>query len=123
MPAGSYELHGIRIFECPAEGPHLGAGDANALVSAAWEHRARWIVIPAERLNSDFFSLKTQVAGEIIQKFVTYRLRVAILGDISGHLGESQALQTWVRECNTGPDVWFVPDREELARRLQAQQA
>ena len=123
MPAGSYELHGIRVFECPAEGAHLGsARDATELVSAAWEHKARLIVIPAERLGNDFFSLKTQVAGEIIQKFVTYRLRVAIVGDISGYVGESPALRAWVHECNSGPDLCFVADLEELARRLQAQE-
>ncbi|MCK7528774.1 MAG: DUF4180 domain-containing protein [Ignavibacteriales bacterium] len=30
---------------------------------------------------SDFFDLKTGIAGEILQKFSTYNVRLAILGD------------------------------------------
>jgi hypothetical protein len=55
MPAGSYELHGIRIFECAAEGGHLdGARDASELITAAWEHKAKLVVVPAERLGKNF---------------------------------------------------------------------
>ena len=123
MPAGSYELHGICIFECAAEGGHLGnARDAAELISAAWEHKAKLVVVPVERLGKDFFSLRTQLAGEIVQKFVNYGLRLAIVGDIAGYLGESSALRAWILECNRGPDVWFVANLDELAGRLQTQE-
>jgi hypothetical protein len=69
-------------------------------------------------LGDDFFRLKTGVAGEIIQKFVTYGLRLAILGDISRYLTESSALWDFVYESNKGTHVWFVASHEELAEKL-----
>ena len=72
MPARSYELHGVRVFECAADGPVLwNDGDGVDLISAAWKQGAGFLVIPTERLGDDFFRLSTRVAGEIIQKFVT----------------------------------------------------
>jgi Domain of unknown function (DUF4180) len=101
MSDTSYDLHGVRVFECGAEGPQLRSDcDAIDLVSAMSGHNAAMIVIPIERLHPDFFQLSTRVAGEIIQKFVNYRLRVAILGDISRYVAESTAFRDFVREGN-----------------------
>jgi len=120
MPATrSYELHGVRVLECAAEGPRLrNDRDAVDLIGTAFEHRAALIVLPVERLDDDFFRLRTRIAGEIIQKFVNYRLRLAIVGDISRHLDESSALRALVNESNRGKDVWFLASLEELDRRL-----
>jgi hypothetical protein len=121
MPDRSYELHGLRIFECAAEGTPLRSGrDATDLMSMAWEHRANLVVISAKRLGDDFFRLKTGIAGEIVQKFVNYHLRLAIVGDITRYLEESTALRDFVRESNRGNHIWFVTDLEELGRRLQS---
>ncbi len=124
MPATrSYELHGVRVLQCAPEGTRLrGDRDAVDLIGTAFEHRAALIVLPVERLDDDFFRLRTRIAGEIIQKFVTYGMRLAIVGDISRHLDESSALRAFVNESNRGKDVWFVASVEELDRRLgQAQ--
>ena len=119
----SYELHGVRVLECAAEGPRLRNGrDAVDLIGTAFEHRAALIVLPVERLDDDFFRLRTRIAGEIIQKFVNYRLRLAIVGDISRHLDESSALRALVNESNRGKEVWFIASLEELDRRLQQAQ-
>jgi Domain of unknown function (DUF4180) len=42
------------------------------------------------------------LAGEFAQKFVNYRLRLAIVGDISQHLAGSEALCDFVAETNRG---------------------
>ncbi len=120
MPDTSYELHGVLVFECAAEGPPI-RNDRDALgpIQAASEHDAPWVVIPVERLPDDFFRLKTRIAGEILQKFVTYSARVAILGDISRYVAESTALRDFVYESNRGDQIWFVADRAELEERLR----
>jgi hypothetical protein len=124
MPDRSYDLHGVRVFECPAEGARLGNDrDAVELVGTASPHRAALIAIPIERLGDDFFRLRTRIAGEIIQKFVTYGLRLAIVGDISRHVGESSALRDFVNESNRGDHVWFVASLEELGKRLERAQS
>ncbi len=90
VPNQTYELHGVRIFECTVEGPQLRSDrDAVALMSEAGGPGTYFIVIPIERLGDDFFRLETRIAGEVIQRFAMYRVRVAILGDISRHVAES----------------------------------
>ena len=66
--------------------------DAVELIGKTFENRATLIVIPVECLDDEFFRLKTRIAGELIQKFVQYRRRLVIVGDISRHLAESSAL-------------------------------
>jgi hypothetical protein len=119
MQSTSYELHGVPIFECAAHGPELrNDRDAVDVISEAWGHQAQFIVIPTGRLGDDFFRLSTRIAGEVIQKFLTYGLRVAIVGDISRHVGESSSLRDFVYESNRGDRVWFVANHDELDQRL-----
>jgi hypothetical protein len=116
----TYELHGVRVLECSSERAQCRTDrDAVELIGAAWEHRASFLVIPIERLADDFFRLRTGVAGAIVQKFVNYRMRVAIAGDISRHVNESSAFRDFVVEANRGDQVWFVANIEELGQRLR----
>ncbi|MFZ2059589.1 MAG: DUF4180 domain-containing protein [Candidatus Binatus sp.] len=114
-----YELHGVRVLECVPDGSMLQTyQDAVDLVGKSFEDRATLILIPVECLNDEFFQLKTRIAGELIQKFVQYGRRLAIVGDISGFLAESSALRAFVVESNRGNDVWFLASRDELNDRL-----
>ena len=120
MTVQHYDLHGFRIVELPADGSLFESDrDAVDIIGMASEHRAELIVIPVERFGEDFFRLRTRVAGEIIQKFLTYRVRLVIVGDISKYLSESSALRDFVFECNRGSQIWFVSDMEKLGQRLK----
>ncbi len=66
------------------------------------------IVIPVEDLDEDFFRLRTGVAGAMLQKFVNYRKRVVIVGDISRWTEASDAFRDFVIEANRGKDIQFV---------------
>jgi hypothetical protein len=81
------------------------------------------IVIPAERLSENFFRLRTGFAGSVIQKLVNYRRRLAIVGDISHWIAESNAFRDFVYEANKGRDVWFVKDLADLQVRLTRRSA
>jgi Domain of unknown function (DUF4180) len=119
MSNACYELNGVRIFECPTEGPKLArAADALELIGRASELGAALIVIPLDRVRADFFDLRTGIAGDFIQKFVTYGSRVVILGDISERVEQSHSLAAWILELNRGNHLWFLKDRDELAQRL-----
>jgi hypothetical protein len=48
---------------------------------------------------------------------VNYGLRLAVVGDISEPLADSEALRDFVRESNRGRQVWFVADVAGLAGR------
>lgn len=107
------------LYFCPTEGRKIRTGrDATDLIGEAKHAGAETVVIPVERLDEDFFRLRTGVAGEFVQKFVTYGMRLAIVGDISAYAAESSALRDFVYEANRGRDLWFVANREEIELSL-----
>ncbi|SDY22645.1 protein of unknown function [Lysobacter sp. yr284] len=111
-----------RVLLCPADGaPIADARAATDLIGEASFAGATVLAIPATRLDASFFRLASGLAGEIAQKAVNYRLRLAVVGDIQAQLQRSSALRDWVRECGEGRAVAFVADLDELARRLGAQ--
>ena len=67
-------------------------------------------------ISEDVFQLSTKLAGEILQKFVTYAVKLAIVGDFSGYT--SKSLQAFIYESNKGKDIFFVPDREAAIEKL-----
>jgi hypothetical protein len=52
-----------------------------------------------------------------VQKFVNYRMRLAVVGDVSAHEAASEPFRDWVRETNRGKDIWFVPDLASFEER------
>lgn len=76
-------------------------------------------MLPVRRLADEFFTLRTGVAGELVQKFVNYRLPVVVVGDISAHVARSIALRDFVTESNRGRQLWFVETMAELEERLR----
>ncbi|WP_157254107.1 DUF4180 domain-containing protein [Nonomuraea typhae] len=114
------ERAGVQVLVCDPAGPVLASErDALDLIGATY-HGAEVVAVPAERLDARFFSLGTRFAGEIMQKFVSYRVRLAVVGDIERHLEGSSALRALVEESNRGGQVWFVPDLRALDDRLRA---
>ncbi len=110
----------VQYLECAVEGaPIRNNYELNDLMSMAWEHRVTLVAIPVVRPGEDFFRLSTGIAGETVQKFVNYHLRLAIVGDISGYVDESTALRDFVRESNRENQICFVNSLEELEQRLQ----
>ncbi|MWA06685.1 DUF4180 domain-containing protein [Actinomadura sp. LD22] len=113
------ERAGVPVLVCDPGGPPVASGqDALDLIGAAFAG-ARVVAVPAARLDGRFFSLGTGLAGEVMQRFVNYRLRLAVVGDLSVHLAASPALRALVRESNAGGHVWFVADLQELDDRLR----
>ncbi|NVD39043.1 DUF4180 domain-containing protein [Ensifer sp. HO-A22] len=113
------EIGSTRILQCADEGAPLQVpADANDFLGDAWSHGAELLAIPVARLGPDFLDLSTRVAGEVFQKFVNYRMKCAIIGDISTALEGSKALRDFVRETNKGNSIWFVRDFDELRLRL-----
>lgn len=108
-----------RVLVIDPEGPALlSPGDVTDLIGQTWGLDVDWVAVPLARLPPDFLRLSTRVAGEIIQKFINYGLKLAILGDTAELEARSEALAAFVRESNRGSQVWFAPSLEALAERL-----
>lgn len=116
-----YNVHDVAVLECARDGKKImDENDAVEIIGAAFERGAALVAIPVERFDPAFFRLGTGVAGAIIQKFVNYRKRLAVIGDISAYLAGSSALRDFVTESNRGDFVWFLSDSAELDQRLGA---
>lgn len=74
------------------------------------------LIIHQKNITPDFFDLKTKIAGEILQKFSNYRMRLFIIGDFDTL--SSNSLKDFIRESNQGRLVNFVRDLQEVEQRL-----
>jgi len=74
------------------------------------------VIIHSDSFAAGFFDLRTGLAGEILQKFSNYRMRLAIVGDFS-HL-KSRSWRDFIRESNRGKMVCFMPTLEEAISAL-----
>jgi hypothetical protein len=113
-------IGGRDVLVCAEDGPPVGVDTVLDLIGDALGQRAEWVAVPVARLDPRFYSLRSRVAGEVVQKLANYRLRLAVLGDVTAHTSASDALRDWVREANRGGQVWFVADTGELAERFAA---
>lgn len=114
------EIAGVRAVAWPEDGPPFATSrDAGDLVGEAFSVQARLVVLPVHSLSPDFLRLASGFAGDVLQKFVNYGLRVAVVGDISDAVAASGALRDFVRESNRGGSVWFEPDLAALEARLE----
>jgi hypothetical protein len=112
-------VYGTTVMVCAPDGIPLDTeGAATELVGEAISRRADAVVVPSERLTDDFFDLRTGIAGIIAQKFSTYRLKLAIVGDISARVADSASLGAWVAESNRGTELWFCSTFDEFQGRL-----
>jgi hypothetical protein len=102
-------------YICAPDGPLLEADRAvSDVIGEAYAAGAELVVVPVERLGPGFLQLSTRIAGEVIQKFVNYGYRLALVGDVSVAVAASDRLRAFVRESNRGRHVWFVQDMAEL---------
>jgi hypothetical protein len=74
------------------------------------------IILHEKNLHSDFFDLKTRLAGEVLQKFSNYRVKVAIVGDFSRY--KSKNLQDFILESNKSNYVFFADTVDSALQRL-----
>lgn len=74
------------------------------------------IILHEKDITPLFFDLKTGMAGEILQKFSNYRVRLAIIGDY-GKYG-SQSMKDFILESNKTRQVNFVNTLSEALLRL-----
>jgi hypothetical protein len=112
------ERRGVPVLVCGDEGARIaGVQDALDLIGSAFS-RAEVVAVPVGRLDEGFFALRTGLAGEILQKFVNYRIRLVVVGDVSAYVAASTAFRDLVRESDRGDGTWFVADLDALDARL-----
>ena len=86
------------------------------MATVRYETLCNKIAIDKSAVAENFFILSTGVAGEILQKCVNYRLKLAIIGNFSAYT--SKPLKDFIYESNKGRDFFFVSTEEEAIQRL-----
>lgn len=90
--------------------------DALDLFGSFYPEQVDGVIVYEENLPPEFFQLQTRLAGDILQKFVNYGVRIAIVGDFTKYA--SKALADFIRESNRGRRIFFVATQAEALDRL-----
>lgn len=111
------EINGVPIAEITAGNIIISnAQDALDIMANCGYQGADGIIINEANLTRDFFDLKTGLAGEILQKFSNYRMKLAVTGDFSKF--ESKSLRDFIYESNKAGRISFVSSTEEAKEIL-----
>lgn len=86
------------------------------LATVRYETDCDRMAIEKSAVAEAFFKLSTGLAGEVLQKFINYRMKLAIVGDFSGYT--SKPLKDFIYESNNGRDIFFVATQEEALAKL-----
>ncbi|HDR7800517.1 TPA: DUF4180 domain-containing protein [Bacillus tropicus] len=86
------------------------------MATVQYEVDAKHIVIDKSLISESFFDLKTRLAGDILQKFINYRVKIAIVGDFSMYTSES--LKDFIYECNKSKDIFYLATEQQAIEKL-----
>ena len=74
------------------------------------------IILYEKNIAPEFFDLSTGMAGEILQKFSTYRIRLSIVGDFSKYTRKS--IRDFISESNRHGHTTFAASLEEAVKNV-----
>lgn len=88
------------------------------MATVRYETGCNRMILNKEAICEDFFDLKTKLAGEVLQKFVNYEMKIAIVGDFSMYT--SQSLKDFIYESNKGKSIFFLNSEKQAVERFGA---
>jgi Domain of unknown function (DUF4180) len=88
------------------------------IMSISFETGSNRIALNKEAISEEFFKLSTKLAGNILQKFINYHIKFAIIGDFSSYT--SKSLKDFIYESNKGNSLFFVSSEQEAVDKLSA---
>ena len=110
----NHMLNGQSIAEFRAD--NITLSTTQQFLQMIMDSSAEGVIVHKENMDESFFDLRSGLAGEMLQKVVNYRLRLAIVGDFSGY--ESKSLKAFIYESNRSNTIVFVGTVEEALKRL-----
>lgn len=86
------------------------------MATVSYETGSNHIILNKSVIVEEFFDLKTKFAGEILQKFVNYHMKLAIVGDFSMY--RSKSLRDFIYESNNGKHIFFLNNEKQAIEKL-----
>ena len=118
MAVSLIQINGVSVAEVTG-----GEGSINSMQAIldligdiAFTLRCDRVLVDRSLIDESFFDLKSGFAGELTQKFSTYRMKLAVTGDFS--MFENLALKAFLYESNLGKTVRFVSSRAKALEWL-----
>lgn len=93
-----------------------GQSALDLLATVRYETGCSALLLPKKTITEEFFRLSSHLAGEVLQKFVNYQMKLAIVGDFSVYTSEN--LKDFIYESNKGKTVCFLPTEKEALEWL-----
>lgn len=90
--------------------------DALDLIALCWEHDVKAIMIHHAVLSEDFFRLKTNLAGNMIQKFINYGIKAAAI--VPPETMQKGRFKEMALEMNKGGHFRLYETKEEAEEWL-----
>lgn len=120
MQIKEYQENSCKIIVIEADGDEKVIVDVQSALDLMMRAKYEWnsdrIAIAKSAVADAFFVLSTTLAGEILEKYIQYGMKLAIYGDFSGY--SSKPLKDFIYESNKGKDFFFVAGEEEAIHRL-----
>ena len=113
----SHQTDGLTFLEIHSEEQFINnVQDVLDLFGELYGQYYDGIILYERNITPDFFDLQTKLAGEILQKFSNYRIRLVIVGDWSKYT--SRSLEAFICESNRGKTVNFSSSLTEALKLL-----
>lgn len=117
MKIETHKVNDTQVAEVTSENTIIrSAEDALDLLGNLYYQEFDKIIIYEKNVTPEFFDLKTGIAGEILQKFSNYRIRLAIIGEFDKY--QSQSMKDFIFESNKTRHVNFVPSLSDALNVL-----
>ena len=113
----SHQTDGLTFLEIRSEEQFINnVQDVLDLFGELYGQYYDGIILYERNITPDFFDLQTKLAGEILQKFSNYRIRLVIVGDWSKYT--SRSIEAFITESNKGKTVNFSSSPTEALKLL-----
>lgn len=109
MYAQTVDINQKKYIECLADLVIASENDILDLIVFCGENDTHCVMFHQENLASDFFDLKTGLAGLLFQKLANYRLKAAVLVSLENI--QNPRFKELIYECNRSQQIRFYEDR------------
>lgn len=108
--------HEIAIIESDEVLISSAQSALDLIATVNYETGCHRMAIQKSAVIEEFFDLSTRLAGEILQKYINYHTKLAIIGDFS--IYSSKSLRDFIYESNRGTNIFFVADEMQALAKL-----
>lgn len=90
--------------------------DAMSIIGQFYYEPIDGIILFDKNIVDAFFDLKSKLAGDILQKFTQYQIKLAIVGDFDNY--SSKSLKQFISESNAHGQIVFTNSLEGAISKL-----